>query len=406
MADHAYAAEAVGGLSLAHVVKEFDQKIEEVRLENKVLDSKVDKILNLLTTTSGKVIQDQSEVTDVQNASEVETSMEAGEAVASNQTNDNPLGVGAKRTHDLDLDEDETELFSGDSPKPPSKRKAKRNNLESEKVSLSNEALELVNSNDEVLDLHPGFEEIQSLYGKFNNEQDMPADTEENLANYVNTRFRSSLSHSHDKELVEEFPIPENCFNLHVPEVNEPVWKCMSKHQKICDCSSKNIQRDLSASGASLTKVISGLKELKDCAEGSEAKASISGFISDVGKSLALMGSAFHNISLKRRRDIRPSLNPVMAELCADSHPVSSKLLFGEDLSFAVREIYDHRKVQSQIGRNNNFSFRGRGRGLRGKPQFGASKFQFNFRTNGQFKGHPNQSKRGRGQPRGRGGAF
>ena len=173
MADHAYAAEAVGGLSLAHVVKEFDQKIEEVRLENKVLDSKVDKILNLLTTTSGKVIQDQSEVTDVQNASEVETSMEAGEAVASNQSNDNPLGVGAKRTHDLDLDEDETELFSGDSPKPPSKRKAKRNNLESEKVSLSNEALELVNSNDEVLDLHPGFEEIQSLYGKFNNEQDI-----------------------------------------------------------------------------------------------------------------------------------------------------------------------------------------------------------------------------------------
>ena len=120
------------------------------------------------------------------------------------------------------------------------------------------------------------------------------------------------------------------------------------------------------------------------------------------------MGSAFHNVSLKRRRDIKPSLNPVMAELCADSHPVSSKWLFGEDLSSAVREIFDHKKVQSQICRanNNNFSYRGRGRGLRGKPQFGASKFQFNFRNQGKFKGQFNPAKRGRGQPRGRGGAF
>lgn len=66
------------------------------------------------------------------------------------------------------------------------------------------------------------------------------------------------------------------------------------------------MQNELSSSGSILANVLQDLTVLKNNAVENDAKSAISSIITNVGKSLALIGSVFQGVSMERRKDIKP----------------------------------------------------------------------------------------------------
>ena len=420
------------------VESSFDRKLLDMKNHNAKLENKVDRILDLLSpgvaarsATQGNDInlsEVQTSTSEVQTSakglcddssettSEVETSKEAGGVETLNRK---------RKSHSST-----TEFGDFDKPlqEPPKKKVptkivnrhpdldevslAQSDLVQEERPELSEEAQVLMEPAD-VLEVLVDESEISALLGTYEDDAPEAQEAHAHIANFVNSRFRNKVKPMHAKELEQEFPVPENCANMRVPAVNPAIWKVMPERLRVCDVTLKNIQRDISIAGAANASVIADLQSLKNQAEGDEAKSEISKIVTKAGNALALMGSAFQGLNNKRKKDIKPCLNPSLSDLCAESNPVSPDWLFGDYLSNSVRDIQDERRVVNQVARAS-FSQRGPQRGQRGKyrgKQTGHHKqFTFNFSqprggSSAQNDRRPKRS-RGRGQYRGRGGSY
>ena len=418
----------------------FESKIEVMKKDNAKLDQKMDRILDLLSPGVAARSATQAASAEVETSvqNEVETSGSANVQAARTASRvETPKAVAGevetskrKRAASPSSDND----FDRPLQEPPKKKapsKVNNRRHESQEVSgsdcqsvqsetpaalLSEEAQALLDPSDEAdyLEVHADDDEISALLGSLDDGKPDSIEVGEHIAAFVNSRFRRKIITNHAKEFEQMFPVPDNCFNMRVPAVNPPIWKAMPEKHRVCDVTAKNIQKDISLAGAANAKVIADLQKLKERAEGEEAKYTISGIVTTVGNALALIGSAFHGLNNKRKKDIKPCLNPSLAELCAESNPVSPEWLFGDYLSSSVREIQDERRVTSQIARASSSSFSQRGqRGrFRGKQTGNNKQFSFNFSqsrggSSGQNDRRPRRGRgRGRGQYRGRGGYY
>lgn len=180
---------------------------------------------------------------------------------------------------------------------------------------------------DDVLSIHD-VDEIEILNRDLS-ESVMAEDVSPLIADFVNTRFREVLEVEKVKEYEQEFPIPRNCHNLQIPQVNKPIWENLSKIAKQCDISVQKQQHELSVATSCITYCFQRLQSLKQSLADADAKREVTEVTLDMGKALALLGSSFHNASIKRRKDMRQCLNPQLSPLLREEFPMSSDLLFG-----------------------------------------------------------------------------
>ena len=115
---------------------------------------------------------------------------------------------------------------------------------------------------------------------------------------------------------------------------------------------------------------------------------------------LALLGHTNRQINLARKDFLKPELKYEYAHLCNHSVPFISEL-FGDDVSKQAREIEDINKLgtriqkeafvegRGRVGFRGNFSTRGRGLSVRGKP------YNPGYGYTNQSNLSKNQSKRG-----------
>ena len=313
----------------------------------------------------------------------------------------------AKRpASDDDVDDD----FDRPLPEPPKKNKP----VAKAKVSqdLSDEALGLMDAHsqseydqNDILELHASEDDMNDLLNQLDGvEEDLDV-VNDGLARLVQGSYRRRLVPKLVVEFCDETPAPSNCTHLKVPDVNPPIWSCMSRDQRHNDLTCRSVQNELAVAGANSVRAIAALSTLKANAVGDHTKDEIKGIMNLVAKSVALMGSASHGVSVKRRKDIKPCLSTQLQSLCAESTPVSENWLFGDDLQYQIRDIQDARRLAHQVARPVNqqhFSRRSPGRGARGRGRGQHYRQEQPFRNqyNSQ-QAFPNRSGHSRGQSRG-----
>ena len=99
---------------------------------------------------------------------------------------------------------------------------------------------------------------------------------------------------------------------------------------------------------------------------------------------LALLGRMQHELSLKRREAIRPSLKKEYAALCSQNVPVTS-LLFGNDLQQQLNNINASNKILQVSGNANKLQkadYKGSFSGSRKRPSDKCYKRSFHSQHN------------------------
>ena len=102
----------------------------------------------------------------------------------------------------------------------------------------------------------------------------------------------------------------------------------MSHTAKRVDLRSVNTQNIISKVGTIIAKCTDSLLKAR---EKDAQKINLDEMVGFHTDALALLGHTQHELSLKRREAIRPSLKKEYAPLCSQNVPVTS-LLFGNDL--------------------------------------------------------------------------
>lgn len=184
--------------------------------------------------------------------------------------------------------------------------------------------------------------------------------------------------HKEDKfqALMKETCPPENLEGLETNKVNVEVWRTISHKLKSADMKLQNIQSIIHKAFTTVSYVISDLYSKRADKEnfGDTIKQAIR---KSVDASL-LLGKANSNILNYRRENIMPELNPTYKQLSfkTGEHP---KLLFGDDLPKAIKDISETNKVGynltprnfHQNKRGGSFLLKSRGHHYqqRGKPR-------------------------------------
>ena len=250
----------------------------------------------------------------------------------------------------------------------------------------------------------PGPDEMAALYASLKTKTE-PEGFRPGMCDIIADYFRGEISKETFNSYVNEFPIPDNCPNLHVPRVNEPVWENLPKPARLSDLSIQAQQRELSVGSACVAHCIQRLQDINQSLPLEQAKE-VSDVAYDLGKSLILFGSSFNQASIKRRRDMKQCLNPVMFPLLRDDFPVGTEYLFGDNLSYAMREVQDSRRVASQVAKKP-FQARGKPYNKRGRQSFPQHQNQSqnyqNLSKNRQFQNRSFPRGRGQSVTRGRG---
>ena len=275
--------------------------------------------------------------------------------------------------------------------------------------ALVNDEVESVHQSveDDVVSV-PGPDEMAALYASLKSKVE-PEGFRQGMCDIIGDYFRGEISKETLDTYANEFPIPDNCPNLHVPRVNEPVWDNLPKPARISDLSIQAQQNELSVGSACVAHCIQRLQDFNASLNLDQAKE-ISDIAYDLGKALIMFGSSFNHASIKRRRDMKQCLNPAMFPLLKDDYPVGTEYLFGDNLAYAMREVHDSRRVANQVAKKS-FQLRGKPNNRRGRlmrrQSFPQNQHQSqNYQNHSQNRQFQNRSfPRGRGQSatRGRG---
>ena len=200
----------------------------------------------------------------------------------------------------------------------------------------------------------------------------------EGVSKIVNKRFSSKMKIETLKKKKELYIPPANCENLKVPLCNKDVFLQMKRYHKTRKTSLIRIQSDVSKVGVVLTE----LANIVHTAQNDDQKLSKPELIRKLTDGIALLGSAFMNISQHRRDMAVGALNRDYLQLA--EIPASPDWLFGEasELTKKMKEIKELQRMgkplhyQSAYNRpsknwrdyKQNSPYRGRGR-YRGKYQ-------------------------------------
>lgn len=142
-------------------------------------------------------------------------------------------------------------------------------------------------------------------------------------------------------KIKEHGKIPTNCKALQVPRVNPEIWGNLPVKGRVTDVKSQNMQQNLSLGMCSLAAVANEL--VKSTVIPKDVRADLLKMVMDAGKAF---GTGFYELSMKRRNDMKPFINPEYSDICSNRHPVS-EFLFGSNLADKLKES----KSSSELAR-------------------------------------------------------
>ena len=174
---------------------------------------------------------------------------------------------------------------------------------------------------------------------------------------------------------MEENPHPQNVPLLKPPRVNDTIWNSLDQTARENDMRQKKVQMKLTCGMSALANMTETVLKHKKA-------STIPDFTALLEKAMtafALLASANHELSLRRREVMRFDLNPRFARLCFASTPVTTDL-FGDEVPKLLEDIQRGHKLERNISRRG-----GRG-GYQGKN------FNRNKNQNQNYKGYKNNN--------------
>lgn len=216
-----------------------------------------------------------------------------------------------------------------------------------------------------------------------------PINTE--TADYWSEILRNGLDKTLRKEIIEKYPVTENCLGLRSPKVNQEVTVCISETVLRQDNFFAYIQQQI---GAGLSAMVVPIETVLKNNENKQ-------ILKDMADSTKLLADVHHTISVHRRYLLSNHLDPAVRKV-AEECPVN-EWLFGDNFSQAIKSSQEIRKVgmgmkkadryQSKTGyqgQYNSLNWKRPFQKKRKKKEEGyRSKKQEQDRSRGQFQGRP-----------------
>ena len=192
---------------------------------------------------------------------------------------------------------------------------------------------------------------------------------DERLASIIAKRFNKPLNPDLLDRKQNLYKRAKNCSSVKVPKVNTEIWRTLQRVQKTKDIRMANLQKTLLKSVNALAEVSNDLLKNRKSQDTNSNQTLVK-----LTDAIALIGHAAHELTIKRRDQMRPAMKREYASLCSDNSPASD-LLFGDDLGKKLKEAKQAHYMtnQSKNGYRNakNHYPPGRGKPFRPGPWVG-----------------------------------
>ena len=165
----------------------------------------------------------------------------------------------------------------------------------------------------------------------------------ENLASRIMTHFHEKWRHGDIKKTVmQRQKLPVNCKEICTPKLQESILsiKSISDHQKRSERGLYNTQNVVIKATAAITNI---LKDVLS-AEAESKMVDVKSIIRNSLDAVTLLGSISHDISVKRKQNIRNSLNYQYQPLCNANRP-TTQFLLGDDLQKGMKEAQESSRL-------------------------------------------------------------
>ena len=137
----------------------------------------------------------------------------------------------------------------------------------------------------------------------------------------------------------------------------------MSRKNKTIDLAFQKAQESL-VEGLSALAILSD-RLVKDVQ--SSKTTNTREVLNQVMDAIAMLGNASRRLNMKRRKIIKPELNPPYTRLCKEEVKPSQKL-FGDDLSKHLKELTDAKRAGLQMQKSSQSRKSYKQKGHRSKP--------------------------------------
>lgn len=232
---------------------------------------------------------------------------------------------------------------------------------------------------------------LQEFLSEFNEDNTGP-DIDKELAAIVNGSMTKALPEDKLKTLLDKYPRSQNCESVIVPKVNPEVWTKLTSNVRSNDIKIQKVEKFLCKAVTSLGIMADKLLKTKESSKDLK-EAHISDTVKTVLDSIRFIGQAQQELHQLRRIAIKPDLNQDYRQLCT-SQVTATKLLFGDDLPKAVKDLNEVNKMTGKLaykGRNKPGHFKGKPFLFNRPHQYQKSHNWHKNRGHHQFKGKYNK---------------
>ncbi|KAL8619917.1 hypothetical protein ACOMHN_015201 [Nucella lapillus] len=171
-------------------------------------------------------------------------------------------------------------------------------------VDSDSDIADSVSENEDIISVTCDAED--ELIKELDDELDVDEEAAQNvsapIAKLVNKRFSKKLPAKKVLKLSEKHIRPSNCEKLTVPVVNAEIWKSMPTNSRKNDLRLAHTQRLVVKAASAVAKAMHAIRE----AQRKESQDLLDTAVSSLTDSVALMGHASQELSLKRRAAIKP----------------------------------------------------------------------------------------------------
>ena len=174
----------------------------------------------------------------------------------------------------------------------------------------------------------------------------------EKLVNITKNRFSVKLSEKKLKEKMDSHQIPENCFEIKAPLLNEEIVEKGNLDRATRKLNSRllNIQQLIAKATTALVNATDKLHSVTTaCMEQGNMRfvEAANETLTANGDVIAVLGTAQQELSYRRRYQLQPALPKDMGFICSNVNiPITDKL-FGDDVEKAIKTARETYKIKS-----------------------------------------------------------
>ena len=184
-----------------------------------------------------------------------------------------------------------------------------------------------------------------------------PINTE--TAEYWSEILKNGLDKTIRKEIIEKYPVTENCLGLRSPKVNQEVTVCINDTIMRQDNFFAYIQQQI---GAGLSAMVVPIETILKNKENKQ-------ILKDMADSTKLLADVHHTISVHRRFLLSSHLDPSVRKVAEECSV--NEWLFGDNFSQAIKSSQEIRKVGMGMKKAERYQSKtGQYKSLNWKRQF------------------------------------